>query len=145
MVQWVEPVAINNDKFDKSLSATEVDGLWYVGVGILIEEKGYDDLLIPISAVRRTKAEGKFSSELWTSPGGSERRETVPLPVARDVPNYVLVAEARNDSALEKAVIAQTTRAAEELKPSSPKKGKKASGKPKARKPKHEWGAGPKT
>jgi hypothetical protein len=106
-VNWTQSISLGNNVDGKSVTPTPDRKLWYLGHGVLVEQKGRKDILVPVSQVLQVEPVGEVTPEEWS---GS--------------PNFEvgLVEKAGSGEALGEAVVSQVDKAAGEVtaSPSGP-------------------------
>ena len=124
-VEWTQNVGINSSKFDKSLASSQVSGLWYVGIGVLVEQDGLDDIFVPLANVLRIQADGKLTVDDWSgdsvpSPlvmASLPAKPVRPPPASPYVPESTPVDRPAATTPVEDALIGAANRAATEPGP----------------------------
>lgn len=87
LVRWTQSISIGNNQDGKSLLPDVERGrlVWYLGHGVLIEQRGRRDILVPIGQVLQMEADESVSVEQWAGaprmgppPGPPEEAQPMP-------------------------------------------------------------------
>ena len=64
---WTQSVSVGNNTDGKSLTPNAELGrrLWYLGHGVLVEQTGRRDILIPVTQVLKVEPLGEVSADEW--------------------------------------------------------------------------------
>jgi hypothetical protein len=69
-VWWTQNVDLGRGKFGKSATASKDLALWFLGHGVLAEQPGQPDRLVPLSNVLTMESSESLTPEEW---GGSSK------------------------------------------------------------------------
>lgn len=75
---WTQNVDMGAGKFDKSCHIKDVNGLWLLGTGVLIEREGRRDRYVPLGNVLTIEAAEELTPEQWAGEPVSEAPKAAP-------------------------------------------------------------------